>query len=156
MIALLKRKWRSWLRLPTRVRLLFLPTWCLLGLARLAVLTLPFRWLARWLGEETGVTPFTPVLSAIQVEVAGDIGRCIGLAAAYTPWQSLCQPQAFAARWWLGVYGIPCVVHYGVCRDPVKGLAAHAWVCAGPVAVTGGQSWDEFVVVRSFSKMQKQ
>lgn len=151
MIAVLLRKLVSWQRLPGRVRWLFLPSWCLLGIARFAILVLPFHVIARWLGPEAGVTPFTPVLQAGQIALAREIGQTVRLAAGYTPWQSLCQPQVLVARFWLGLFGIPFIVNYGLRKDEQGGLAAHAWVCAGPVAVTGGQAWDAFVVVRSFA-----
>lgn len=146
----LTRKIASWRSLPRRVQAMLLLSWCLLGIARLAVLLVPFRWIAAWLGSETGVAPFTPLLLGQETELARDVGQSIALAARYTPWESLCQPQALVARFWLGLFGIPCIVNYGVRKDEKYGLAAHAWVCTGPVAVTGGQAWEEFVVVRSF------
>jgi hypothetical protein len=145
------RKWSTWQELPWSVQALLLPSWCLLGIARLAVLLLPFRFIARWLGPEAGVTPFTPLLTDKQTILARNIGQSVALAARYTPWESLCQPQAMAARFWLGLYGIPCLVSYGVKKSESNGLDAHAWVSAGPVAVTGGQrGWQEFTLVRSF------
>ena len=129
---------------------LLLPTWLLLGLARLAVLTVPFRWIAPWLGQQAGTTPVVPPVTDGQADMALAIGRSIRIAACYTPWDSLCQPQALVARFWLARYGIPCVVNYGVKRNDAGGLDAHAWVCAGPVAVTGGDAGQDFTVVRSF------
>lgn len=150
MIASLARKRAAWRRRAPRVRRLFGPSWLLLGLAQLAIMTLPFRLIARWLGRECGQAVFTPVLNGQQTDTAREIGQAIALAARYTPWASLCHPQALVARFWLRRYGIPCVVHYGLCKADTQALAAHAWVCAGAVAVSGGQSWETFVVVRSF------
>lgn len=150
MTRILLQRLNNWRHLPLRVQLLLLPSWGMLGVARLAVLLLPFRFIARWLGPEAGVTPFTPLLSEQQATLARDIGRSVEVAARYTPWDSLCQPQALVARFWLTRFGIPCIINYGLRKNGSNGLDAHAWVCAGPVAVTGGNAYGEFVVVRSF------
>ncbi|NCS64714.1 MAG: hypothetical protein COS39_06420 [Hydrogenophilales bacterium CG03_land_8_20_14_0_80_62_28] len=148
--AILIRKWRAWRRLPAPVRALFVPTWCLLGGARLATLLLPFRRLAPHLGKHLGNTAFSPLLAPGQVARAAQIGQVVELAARYAPWRARCHEQAIVARVWLGGFKIPYVLYYGVGKGMDGTLQAHAWVCAGPVNVTGGDSWAEFTVVGAF------
>ena len=79
------------------------------------------------------------------------IGRAVRLAARYTPWDSNCFPQAVVARLLLGLYGIPYALFFGLRRDPDSGaMLAHAWVAAGRVRVTGGESFGQFTVVGVF------
>ncbi len=148
--AALIRKWRAWRRLPASVRALFLPTWCLLGCARLATLLVPFRRLAPYLGKHLGNTTFTPLLGPQQAVRAARIGQVVELAARYAPWRALCHEQAIVARVWLGGYKIPYALYYGVGKEPDGTLRAHAWVSAGPVCVTGGDSWGDYTVVATF------
>ena len=137
--------------MPPLERRLLLPSWLLLGLARLAIL-LPFRWLAPWLGEHMGVTaPPDPA----QVEQALAIGRSVERAARHTPWLSQCQAQAIVARVWLGHRHIPYRIQYGVRRLENGQLAAHAWVCVADTVITGSLGYERFAVVGSFSSTGK-
>jgi hypothetical protein len=145
-----RQMWRSWCNLPRLVRFLLLPSWCLLGCARLAILVLPFRLIAPALGVQTGTHSFSPLLAPAQTDNARAIGRSVELAARYTPWQSVCQPQALVARLWLGLFGVPYLINYGVCKDAQGKLQAHAWVVSGVVYVTGGNGYPSFTVVRTF------
>ncbi|HET8704895.1 MAG TPA: lasso peptide biosynthesis B2 protein [Pseudomonadales bacterium] len=122
---------------------------CLLGVSRLLVLIMPARLYCQLFGRDLGVVPFSLLLSAQQKSRARRIGYLITRVAAYTPWRSLCLEQALCAQFFLRYYGIPAVTFFGVARDPAAGLKAHAWVCAGPVMVTGGQSFNQFTIVRT-------
>src|SRR5271169_908867 len=70
------------------------------------------------------------------------------------PLRSDCLPQALAAatlcRWLM----VPVALHLGVRRETkgqaLRPLEAHAWVTAGPVAVTGGDGFESFVAVACF------
>ena len=57
---------------------------------------------------------------------------------------------AFAGAVLCKLYRIPSAVHFGTKPGETPGLVAHAWLAAGPLAVTGGQSWDEYAVVACF------
>jgi hypothetical protein len=151
MLGTLLRKTRRFAQHPRFSQLWFLPVWLLLGLAKAAILTLSFRRLAGFLGHSVGVAPWVPLLDPAQQERALRIGRAIRLAAAYTPWNSNCFPQALVARVLLGWYGIPYALYFGLKRTPQPHeLKAHAWVVAGRVAVTGGPSFGQFTVVGVF------
>lgn len=147
----LLRKMRNFLRLPRFVQLWFLPAWLLLGLCRLAILTFPFRRLASSLGMHSQASVWLPVLNQREEARAFRLSRVVHLASRYTPWDSNCFPQALAARLLLGLYGVPYALFFGLARDPnASGMQAHAWVAAGRVRVTGGNSFDRFTVVGCF------
>lgn len=151
MLAVLKRKMRSFLRRSTFEQLWFLPALALLGLSRAAILTVSFRRLAPGLGRPAGVSPWLPILSRRDEQLAVRIGRAVRLAARYTPWQSNCFPQAVTARILLGLYGVPYVLFFGLARTPGDGdMMAHAWVAAGRTRVTGGHGFGQFTVVGCF------
>lgn len=115
------------------------------------IMMLAFRRLSKGLGDNMGVAPLTPLLPERQVARARDIGQTIQIASRYTPWESNCFPQAVVARLLLGVFGIPYVLSFGLMRDTATAeLKAHAWVAAGPVAVTGGRNDGQYTVVGVF------
>ena len=56
LLAKLRRKVAAWRRRPWAEKRWFFPAIALLGLARLAVLTVPFKRIAPWLGKDLDVT----------------------------------------------------------------------------------------------------
>lgn len=81
------------------------------------------------------------------------IGRSVRLAARYTPWESSCLTQALVASWWCRRYGVPYWLFIGFAKGRTQplGREAHAWIMAGPVAITGGYSFSGYQVVLSYS-----
>ena len=149
----LLRKVRVFLRLPLFERLWLCPAWCLLGLARAAVLVLPFRMLAARLGDAQGVQGWIPLATPRQMLRARGVGRVVRMAARFTPWDSNCLAQALAASALLRLYGVPCATFLGVKRDSaVSGaMLAHAWVHSGTVIVSGGIGVDRYTAVACFT-----
>ncbi|MES2018801.1 MAG: lasso peptide biosynthesis B2 protein [Pseudomonadota bacterium] len=141
--------WRAVTRLGCFELALLLPVLVLLGLSRLLILCLTFRRIAPWLGAQGGTLAWTPLLAPDQERRAARIGRLVLQVARHTPWQSNCFPQAVTARLLLGACGIPYNLFFGLARSDA-GLAAHAWVVAGRVHVSGGASFGRFTVVACF------
>ncbi|MDD4962532.1 MAG: lasso peptide biosynthesis B2 protein [Gallionella sp.] len=125
-----------------------LPAWLLLGFHRLIIKTIPLRYFAPHFGTQLGVASFVPLISPVQTRRAIALGKVIQTAARYTPWESNCFPQALTARLLLAWYNIPYSLFFGVQTAP---FAAHAWVAAGRVRVTGGESFASFAVVSCFT-----
>lgn len=148
----LRRKARSWASLPFFEKVWFAPVWLLLGLSRLALRMIEFRRLAPLLGQHARNVVVIPLVTESQCARARRIGRVVRLAARYTPWVSNCLPQAVTARLLLGLYRVPYAFYFGLAKDGGEHspLRAHAWICAGPVAATGGNSFREFTVVSTF------
>jgi len=128
-----------------------MPVWCMLGVSRLVVLTIPFRRLAVVLGKRQGLEPWVPILSNAQALRALQIGRVVRAMARRTPWDSNCFAQAITARLLLGLYGLPYALYFGLMRDAGSaGMKAHAWVVAGRIRVTGGASFGQYTVVAMY------
>ncbi len=141
-------KWRrrSWVE-----RFLLLEAFVLLGIARLLVLTIPFRWLARSIGKHMNESGEN--VDPAELQFARMVGQAIRSAANYTPWKSVCLPQAVAAQWMLIRRRIPATLYLGVAKNeslPQK-LAAHAWLRCGQVILTGAPGHRQFTVVATFS-----
>lgn len=124
------------------------------GLINFGLAVFPFRYVARYLGQEISGREFSPLASAAQERQAWRIGRLCALAARYTPWEAKCLVQAIMARAWLGYYGIPYVVQIGVMKSPAgegETFKAHAWVRVGRYAVSGGEGHRAFTVLSSYA-----
>jgi hypothetical protein len=128
-----------------------LEAFLLLGIARLAVLTLLFKWLAVSLGKHRQESdgPVSP--SALHL--ARKVGQAVESAANYTPWKSVCLPQAVAAQWMLKRRRIAGTLYLGLARDESKPgkFAAHAWLRCGNIILTGRDGHRQFTVVGTFS-----
>jgi hypothetical protein len=114
----------------------------LLVLANLALRLLPFRWIARRLGQwgRTGCEE-GPADAAFTTSIKA-VRQAIIRARRRTPWPAACLAQAMAGRMMLGRRGIASTIHFGVSN--ADGLAAHAWLVAGGEAVTGTEIADHF------------
>ncbi|UIP06155.1 lasso peptide biosynthesis B2 protein [Erythrobacter sp. SDW2] len=131
------------------------PSLVLLGLARLAILFLPFRFYARVLGTVASQGLPAPPLTAGLDNRARSIGRSVRATARITPWKSVCLPQAMVASLLLRVGGVPHVVHFGLAPGDAKPdaapMQAHAWIVAGKRIVTGAPVLPEYRIVSSFA-----
>ena len=149
-LALVWRKAGSWYHLPWPEKGWLLVAYPLLGLARLVLLGIAFRYVAPRLGQRLEHGAITPLATPRQITQAWHIGRAIRIAACYTPWESKCLAQAMVARVLLGLRRVPYALYLGVRKDDGAGMAAHAWVCTGATAVTGGRGFGQFTVVGAF------
>lgn len=138
--------------LPLREKLWFLSFLPYSGLIRIAILTLPCRWLARTYGQYHRNYQLSPMVSEEQCQLARRIGKIAQLAARHTPWESKCLVQALMVRTLLGFYDIPYVLCLGARRtgETVEPIKAHAWVKVGPWIVIGGEGHKAFGVTACF------
>jgi len=147
------RKCISFVRIPFREKIWFLWLFFLSGLIRAALLILPFRFIAPWLGLHHQNYQLASVASGQQRLMAWRIGRITELVASYTPWQSKCLVQAMAAKMLLAHYQIPYVLHLGVTKaagQDLDALKAHAWLSVGPWIITGREGHRAFTIVSTF------
>lgn len=124
----------------------FVEAWCLLHLAKLVILFMPFRKIASWMG-------------CLQVESTQDldfkrtparIGLAIRRASRYTLHESKCYDQALTAKALLGQNGIPATIYFGLAKENDNQLTAHAWVRTGKSIITGKEGMERFTVVACF------
>jgi Transglutaminase-like superfamily len=148
-LSTLVRKARSFAHRSGFEQAWFLPCWLLLGISRLAILVIPFRYLAPWLGISVGVAAWVPLVGSCGEARALCIAKIVQMASRHTPWTSNCFPQALTARLLLGLYRVPYVFFFGIDKDDDT-FKAHAWISAGRVQVTGGNSFGRFTVVGCF------
>ena len=128
---------------------LFLEAVLWLGLARLAVLLVPFRRLAPHLGTLSYETPaINPALPHIARTVS--IAQAIQRAARNLPWECQCLVQAIAGKAMLRRRGLPSTLYLGVAKDEDAKLCAHAWLRCGNVILTGREGVNRFTVLSTF------
>jgi hypothetical protein len=142
------RDLHAFLLCPWRDRLLLLEALICLGLARSAIVLIPFRRIAPYLGQqhETPATD-TPALRLTLQRVA----RAVATVSQHTSWESTCLVQAMAAKLMLKRRGIYSTLYLGVLKE-AKGLAAHAWLRSGSLILTGGSGHQRFTVISTFGE----
>jgi hypothetical protein len=125
-----------------------------LAFARLALLIVPFRTLAARFGTFTRPDAISPggaaMLTDGQRHSAEEVGWAVTRAARYVPFRAVCLPQAIAAKYMLGRRRVASVMHFGVAKSKDKPMAAHAWLDAGDIEVTGFPVGPEFVELARF------
>ncbi|HXC56370.1 MAG TPA: lasso peptide biosynthesis B2 protein [Rhizomicrobium sp.] len=149
----LRRIARRFATLPGRRRGLLLEAVCWLAAVRVALLFVPFRILAARFGTLTSpgaAQAPTPAASDGELAAAREISWAVTRAARYVPFRAVCLPQAIAAKAMLGRRRIASVMHFGVAKKKDAALAAHAWLDAGPVQVTGYPFDMDFTEVARF------
>lgn len=157
-IAVFARKLQTAIRLPWLEKLWILFLMPVSGIARAALLVIPFRYLSRCFGMHHQNIPLSVIVPQQQLQMAWRIGRVCELVSRYTPWQSMCLVQAIMAKTLLSLYRIPCVLYFGVAKTPSdppsgdddKALKAHAWLMVGPWIITGRGNQQAFTVVSTF------
>jgi Transglutaminase-like superfamily len=123
-----------------------------LAVAQLAIVCLPFRRIAAWLGTAGAESPATA--AAEQVRKAQDIGWAVSVVSRRVPWDGRCLAQALAATGMLRRRGLEGTVSFGVCEGEVAEFDAHAWLRVGPCVVTGGPGYQRFKTFTTFARKQ--
>lgn len=134
---------------------LFCISFILCGLAKTAIHLLGYRRLAFYYGHAHRMRISSTVLTLKQQQQAQAIRRAIAWASAYTPWRSNCLTQAIVAKFWCQRYQLPYMLFIGLAKNSQQplGKEAHAWLTAGPLAITGGHCLNTHHVVLSYSNL---
>ena len=144
----LSRRLRTFGRLSGRERRLALEALAALALARLLLVSLPFRWTVPRLGRRRAGDVDT-------TEERPDSARGVGLAirrvSRVTPWRSKCLEQAVAGQVLLRLRRLPGTLYLGLAKDG-ESLVAHAWLKCGELTVTGGDDVRRYRVVARFGQ----
>lgn len=130
---------------------LLLEAFIWLGLARLAVLTLPFRTILYGLGQshDTHHSLHSP-LDPLQFPQIQQVAWAIRVISQRTPWQSNCLAQALAGLIMLRRRKIASTLYVGVTKKEDT-MTAHAWLQCAETIVTGGHQVDSFRMIAKFS-----
>ncbi len=142
------KRLRRLLELAWLERAVLLEAVVFLGLARLFLAVLPFRWIRRLAGSPNGPIPQSRPRDLARIQ---RIGTMIELASRNLPWFCLCLAQAIAGRFMLRWRGIPGKIFIGVMKDEQEdALCSHAWLKSGDLFVTGEKGHDTFTVITEF------
>ena len=139
----LARKLRTFLRLDKADRWLLVEAIVTLGLARLIIVTTPFRLIAPWLRR-------APEGHASNHMLLARVRRAVTIAARNVPWNAVCLPQAMAAKAMLARRGCGSAFHLGANFDAKGKLAAHAWLVCGGAVVVGAAGVDGIAPLARF------
>ena len=135
---------------PCSEHLLFIEAALWLGIAKLLLLLIPFRWVAPFLGRHMAVSP------AMIDQDSRDCKECISLAVQratrYLPWECKCLVQAMAGKAMLKCRGIKSTLYLGVAKDNDQNLTSHAWLRSGTMVITGAQGMSQFKIISTFAE----
>ena len=146
----MSRRLLNFSRRPWGDQWLFLQAYAGLGLARLAIQTIPFAKLAPFLGKH--MTESIGEIPVEKMDQARRVAWAIRRSTPFTPWNSDCLPQAITAKYLLRWRGIDSTLYLGAALDDARSLKAHAWRRCGSGYVTGGAGHKEFGVLASFAE----
>src|SRR5580704_5629647 len=104
----LRRKLATFLGMSGADRFLVCEAILALALARLIVLTVPFRLMAPWLSR-------APHTGACDEALVLRVRTAVTTAARNVPWNAVCLPQAMAAKAMLARRGCGSSFHLGAC-----------------------------------------
>ena len=126
--------------------LLFVKAWCLLHLAKLVIVFMPFKRIASWMGS-LGVES----LHDLQyTDLSTKIEHAVRRSSRYTLHESKCYDQALTAKAMLGQCSLPATIYFGLAKECNNQLIAHAWVRCGHSIITGKAGMERFTVVACF------
>ena len=148
-LSVLVRKSKRFVRINWRDKILFFQAFFLSGIARIAILFIPFKVVKRFLG-----TPKKESSYEIKIEEYRRVKRvawAVNQASKYTPWESKCLVKAITAQRMLKTYKTYSTIYLGVNKNEKNNMQAHAWLRSGSVFVTGGYEKDNFKEVAKFS-----
>ncbi len=131
-------------------RLLLFEAALCLGVARLAILLLPFRWLAPRFGARMAESAAEE--PGIGGGLAGRLAWAVRVSSRYAPWQTRCLVRAVAAKLMLKRRGLPSTLYLGLAKDGDGELTAHAWLRCGGSTLTGGRVGREYQVIAKFAE----
>ncbi len=135
---------RKLLALSWTDRALLLEAALALTATRAALAVIPFRQLVSWLGLEEGTA------GSVDLQVAQKVGWALAVAGNHLPLGSSCLCRAVAGKLMLDRRHVPCAVVLGV-RGPGRDFAAHAWLRAGDLIVSGAGTAADYAELARFS-----
>lgn len=153
-VGLQNNKWKTFKSLTKSQKLASLEAFFFLFFAKLAVKTLHFKILARFLGTAQRKAEVVEYLTPSQLEVIKTVKSAINMAIRNVPWRSVCLDQAIAAKWMLKRRKINSALYFGVLpnekREPSRPIDAHAWLMASKSVIVTGNTSTNFSVIAVF------
>ncbi len=150
------REGKKFVKLSSEEKKLFLEAYMTLGIMRAAILRVSLKYLTRSLEYQQNDMEII-ALDATQLQTALLVGRAIGRASNYTPWESACLAQSLTARKMLEKRAIPGVFYLGVAKDDdvKEKMKAHSWTQCGEKIITGREGYEDFTILSVFGWYRK-
>lgn len=134
----------SWKR-----RGLILAIFVLLGIMRLMIVFIPFRYYTKYLLIANSSVNWQ--LTPLKISYALMIGRLVCLVSHLTPWPSKCLVQGLTCRFLLRKLLIPSTFYIGVSKDENNQLISHAWInCAEETILGDKLSFKKYKIISCF------
>lgn len=140
---------RKILALSGRERFLLVEAFIYLGLARAALLIIPFKHIAPHLGQQVR-DDHIRILDEPSSTVARQVGWAVDVMSYHTPWESACLAQAIAGKFMLKRRGLTSLLYLGMKKDDTGTLTAHAWLQNGDAILLGGVGHEAFTILSVF------
>ena len=139
--------------MPFKTKKMFLISFCVSGIARIAIHCLSYKRLSAYFGNSSQMLVASVLVSNEQIQKALAIQRTIRLVSRHTPWHANCLTQALVAKFWCQRAQIPYLLFIGLAKKRKEPLErdAHAWITVGPVIISGGESLSTHHVICSYS-----
>lgn len=122
-------------------------------LSRLAVLTLPFRWVMRSAGVQHALS--SKKLTPEQDSIAERVAWAVEAVRWATPWDSNCLARSLAGKRLLQRRGVDSTLYLGVRKKDPRSLVAHAWLRCGERYITGAPEHSNYTVVSTFAEKRE-
>jgi hypothetical protein len=142
-------KTRKFFHLSNREKLGFFEACLVMVFSIIAIKIVPFRFLSRCLGTHMASSP--AVNKATNEQSIYLVQKSIDRVSNNFPYKVICMPEAMTAKLMLARRGIDSTLYMGVKKNESGDLAAHAWLRAGEIFLTGELEKDDFTVVASFA-----
>jgi hypothetical protein len=126
--------------------LLFVEAWCLLHLAKMIIVFMPFKKIASWIGQ----LQLESTYDLDSTDMPTKIELAIRRACRYTLHESKCYDQALTAKVLLRQTRLPATIYFGLAKESDKQLIAHAWVRCGKSIISGRSGMEQFTVIVCF------
>jgi hypothetical protein len=124
----------------------FIEAWCLLHLAKLVILIVPFKKIASRMGK----LQVESTHDLKSMEAPTKIEHAIRRSSRYTLHNSKCYDQALTAKALLSQIGLPATIYFGLAKESSNQLSAHAWVRCGNKIITGKAGMERFTIIACF------
>ena len=131
---------------PLSEKTLYLEATFWLGISRLAILILPFKWIAPFLGTHMASSDEN---GDRKTEIS--VSRAILTMSRHLPWECKCLVQTISGKMMFRRRRIPSTLYLGVAKKEDGDLNAHAWLRAGATIILGGGGLERFAVVSTFA-----
>jgi len=149
MAGILIRKINSFYSIPVATKWLFVESLITSAYVKCALLFLPFRVVAGWLGQgSAGHVEAGARAEDLWIE---KVKNAVRLCDKYAPWPTECYTRSLTAKIMLRRRKVASTLFFGFGRDPGGELKGHAWLKSSGRVVTGFCDFSKYEVHSSFS-----